>query len=331
MTETSPAARLIEAVLFAAAHPVAEEDLSQRLPEGTELAPILAEIEALYEGRGVNLTKISGKWAFRTSPDLAAALNPEQVVQRKLSRAAVETLAIIAYHQPITRAEIEEVRGVALSKGTLDQLMEAGWIKPKGRRQAPGRPATWVSTDEFLEHFGLDRIEDLPNLEELRAAGLLDSRAGVATIAMNQEEAEAMVDVAERERDEEEAKDREERRQAQLGEEDEEGAQVEKAAAADSDDDEGAGADDDDAADEGSGDDEDSDDEDCDDDDDESEDENKSEDDEDADDDDDSDDDGDDDVDEDDDDEEEDEDEDEDEKSDEDGEKDESPPKRSKE
>ncbi len=258
MTETSPAARLIEAVLFAAAHPVAEEDLAQRLPEGTELAPILAEIGALYEGRGVNLTKISGKWAFRTSPDLAAALNPEQVVQRKLSRAAVETLAIIAYHQPITRAEIEEVRGVALSKGTLDQLMEAGWIKPKGRRQAPGRPATWVSTDEFLEHFGLDRIEDLPNLEELRAAGLLDSRAGVATIAMNQEEAEAMADVAERERDEEEAKEREERRQAQLGEEDVEGAPAETAAAPEGED-EGADGEDAEADDADSGDDEDDD------------------------------------------------------------------------
>ncbi len=317
MTEPSPAARLIEAVLFAAAHPVSEEDLSQRLPEGTELAPILAEIEALYEGRGVNLTKISGKWAFRTSPDLAAALNPEQVVQRKLSRAAVETLAIIAYHQPITRAEIEEVRGVALSKGTLDQLMEAGWIKPKGRRQAPGRPATWVSTDEFLEHFGLDRIVDLPNLEELRAAGLLDSRAGVATIAMNQEEAEAMADVAERERDEEEAKEREERRQAQLGDEDEEGASIEPAAGA-SDEDEGAeeAEDGDDA-----GDDEDPDDEDEDEDDEDSDDEDEDSDDEDVENDEDDDDDLDD---------EDDEDEDEDEEGDdEDGEKDESSPKRS--
>ena len=311
MTEPSPAARLIEAVLFAAAHPVSEEDLAQRLPEGTELAPILAEIEALYEGRGVNLIKISGKWAFRTSPDLAAALNPEQVVQRKLSRAAVETLAIIAYHQPITRAEIEEVRGVALSKGTLDQLMEAGWIKPKGRRQAPGRPATWVSTDEFLEHFGLDRIEDLPNLEELRAAGLLDSRAGVATIAMNQEEAEAMADVAERERDEEEAKEREERRQAQLGDEEEEGAPIERAAGA-SDEDEGA----EEAEDDADSDDEDSDDEDSDDEDEDSDDEDV-EDDEDVDDD----------LDD-----EDDEDEDEDEEGDdEDGEKGESPPKRSQE
>jgi segregation and condensation protein B len=216
MTDPSPAVRLIEAVLFASAHPVAEEDLSARLPEGADLAAILGEIEALYEGRGVNLTRISGRWAFRTAPDLAAALSPEQTVQRKLSRAAVETLAVIAYHQPITRAEVEQVRGVALSKGTLDMLMEAGWIKPKGRRQAPGRPVTWVTTEAFLEHFGLDRIEDLPSLEELRAAGLLDHRPGVATMAMRQEEAEAVEAAAEKEREEDEARTREERRRAQI-------------------------------------------------------------------------------------------------------------------
>lgn len=216
MTEPSPAVRLIEAVLFASAHPVAEEDLSARLPEGADLAAILAEIEALYDGRGVALMKVSGKWAIRTAPDLAAALRPEQTVQRKLSRAAIETLAIIAYHQPITRAEVEQVRGVALSKGTLDMLMEAGWIKPKGRRQAPGRPVTWVTTEEFLAHFGMDRIEDLPNLEELRAAGLLDHRPGIATMAMRQEEAEAVEAIAEKERDEEDARDREERRRAQI-------------------------------------------------------------------------------------------------------------------
>ena len=216
MTEPSPAVRLIEAVLFASAHPVAEADLAARLPEGTDLAAILAEIEALYEGRGVALAKVSGKWAMRTAPDLAAALRPEQTVQRKLSRAAIETLAIIAYHQPITRAEVEQVRGVALSKGTLDMLMEAGWIKPKGRRQAPGRPVTWVTTEDFLQHFGIDRIEDLPNLEELRAAGLLDHRPGIATMAMRQEEAEAVEAMAERERDEEDARDRDERRRAQL-------------------------------------------------------------------------------------------------------------------
>ena len=229
MTEPSPAARLIEAVLFAASHPVSEEDLAQRLPEGADLAPVLAEIETMYDGRGVTLTKISGKWAFRTAPDLAAALSPEQQVQRKLSRAAVETLAIIAYHQPITRAEVEQVRGVALSKGTLDMLMEATWIKPKGRRQAPGRPVTWVTTDEFLEHFGLDRIEDLPNLDELRAAGLLDHRGGI-TMAMRQEEADAVEAEAEKERDEEDARTREERRQAQLEDEEDEARGAEAAA-----------------------------------------------------------------------------------------------------
>lgn len=208
------AARLIEAVLFASAQPVAEEDLAERLPEGTDLKAVLAEIAALYEGRGVNLVRIAGRWAFRTAPDLAPALQPEQTVQRKLSRAAVETLAIIAYHQPITRAEIEQVRGVALSKGTLDMLMEAGWIKPKGRRQAPGRPVTWVSTEDFLLHFGLDKIEDLPNLEELRAAGLLDKSAGIATIAMRQEEADAVASIAGKEHDEEDARIRQERLEA---------------------------------------------------------------------------------------------------------------------
>jgi segregation and condensation protein B len=216
MTEISSAARLIEAVLFASANPVAEEDLLARLPEGTDLQPILAEIDALYQGRGVILMKIAGRWAFRTAPDLATSLRPEQTVQRKLSRAAIETLAIIAYHQPITRAEVEQVRGVALSKGTLDMLMEATWIKPKGRRQAPGRPVTWVTTDEFLQHFGIDRIDDLPNLDELRAAGLLDHRPGVATMAMRQEEADAVEAAAEREREDEDVRVREERRQAQI-------------------------------------------------------------------------------------------------------------------
>jgi len=221
MDKDSPEVRLVEAVLFASAAPVSEEDLAARLPEGTDLAAVLAAITAMYEGRGVNLMRIAGKWAFRTAPDLAPAIRPEQVVQRRLSRAAVETLAIIAYHQPITRAEVEQVRGVALSKGTLDMLMEAGWIKPKGRRQAPGRPVTWVTTEDFLSHFGIDRIEDLPNLEELRAAGLLDHRPGIATMAMRQEEAEAIEAAAEKEREEEEAREREERRRHQLEDEEE--------------------------------------------------------------------------------------------------------------
>jgi len=226
------ATRLIEAVLFASAQPVAEEDLAERLPEGTDLQAVLAEIATLYDGRGVNLVKIAGRWAFRTAPDLAPALQPEQTVQRKLSRAAVETLAIIAYHQPITRAEIEQVRGVALSKGTLDMLMEAGWIKPKGRRQAPGRPVTWVSTDDFLLHFGLDKIEDLPNLEELRSAGLLDKSMGIATLAMRQEEADAVNSAASKEHDEEDARIRQERLEASVEEAAAEERALDEAAAA---------------------------------------------------------------------------------------------------
>jgi segregation and condensation protein B len=226
------AARLIEAVLFASSQPVAEEDLAERLPEGTDLQAVLAEIAALYDGRGVTLVRIAGRWAFRTAPDLAPALQPEQTVQRKLSRAAVETLAIIAYHQPITRAEIEQVRGVALSKGTLDMLMEAGWIKPKGRRQAPGRPVTWVTTDDFLLHFGLDKIEDLPNLEELRAAGLLDKSMGIATIAMRQEEADAVNSAASKEHDEEDARIRQERQEASAEEAAKEERELDAAAAA---------------------------------------------------------------------------------------------------
>lgn len=172
--------RLVEAILFAAAEPVAEASLSERLGEGVDLAPILDDLRRTYSARGVNLIQVAGKWAFRTAPDLAALFAREREVSRKLSRAAIETLAIIAYHQPVTRAEIEEVRGVSLSRGTLDSLLEVGWIKPGRRRNAAGRPGTWISTEAFLNHFGLDRIEDLPGIDELRAAGLLDVRpAGV--------------------------------------------------------------------------------------------------------------------------------------------------------
>ena len=163
--------RLLEAILFAAAEPLTREAIALRMPKSADLESLIDEIEQIYTGRGINLIRVAGKLTLRTAPDLVDALKIERTVSRKLSRAAIETLAIIAYHQPITRAEVEQVRGVALSKGTLDMLMEATWIKPKGRRQAPGRPVTWVTTDEFLEHFGLDRIEDLPNLDELRAAG----------------------------------------------------------------------------------------------------------------------------------------------------------------
>ena len=155
--------RLIEALLFASAQPLD--------------ASTLAELAEMYAGRGVNLVRIAGGFVFRTAPDLAQKLRIETQVTRKLSRAAVETLAIIAYHQPVTRAEIEQIRGVGLSKGTLDFLFEQNWIRPMGRRRAPGKPVTWGTTEFFLEHFGLAALEDLPGMDELKAAGLLDPRA----------------------------------------------------------------------------------------------------------------------------------------------------------
>jgi segregation and condensation protein B len=166
--------RLVEALLFAADQPLGEEALSRHLDETAELPELLRELAQQYVGRGINLVKLAGGWAFQTAPDLAPKLRIERPVARKLSRAAVETLAIIAYHQPVTRAEIEQIRGVALGKGTLDALMEAGWIRPKGRRVGPGRPLLWATTPEFLVHFGMDSLNELPGVEELRAAGLLD-------------------------------------------------------------------------------------------------------------------------------------------------------------
>lgn len=168
--------RLLEAVMFASAEPVSERALSHRLPEGVNVKALLVNLKGFYEGRGVTLVRRGGSWAFRTAPDLGARLNLEVEVSRKLSRAAIETLAIIAYHQPVTRAEIEEIRGVSLSKGTLDLLFEEGWIKPRGRRDTPGRPMQWGTTDNFLDHFGLESVSQLPGLKELRAMGLLDSR-----------------------------------------------------------------------------------------------------------------------------------------------------------
>ena len=167
--------RLLEAILFAAAEPLSEAQLAARLPEDTDLKELLAALQAYYEGRGVQLVRRGKSWAFRTADDIRPLLEREIVVPRKLSRAAIETLAIIAYHQPITRAEIEEVRGVSLSKGTLDVLLEAEWIKPGKRRETPGRPVTWKTTDDFLDHFGLEDIRDLPGIKELKAAGLLES------------------------------------------------------------------------------------------------------------------------------------------------------------
>lgn len=181
MSEYDPGhLRLLEAILFASAEPLTERALASRMPEGADIAGLLQELRAIYADRGVNLMHAGKSWAFRTAPDLGQQLNVEVKVPRKLSRAAVEVLAIIAYHQPVTRAEIEEIRGVGLSRGTLDLLFEAGWIQPKGRRQTPGRPVTWATTDNFLDHFGIEDIGDLPGMEELKAAGLLDAGPAIS-------------------------------------------------------------------------------------------------------------------------------------------------------
>ena len=167
--------RILEALLFAASEPLDEIKLAAHLKDGDDVAGLLAELQAAYAGRGINLIKVAGKWCFRTAEDLGYLLERHALEERKLSRAALETLAIIAYHQPVTRAEIEEIRGVTTSKGTLDVLMETGWIRPRGRRRAPGKPVTYGTTEDFLIHFGLDGIKDLPGLAELKGAGLLDS------------------------------------------------------------------------------------------------------------------------------------------------------------
>jgi segregation and condensation protein B len=168
--------RVIEALLFASAEPVGERALARYLPEGVKLKTVLEELQRLYAGRGINLVPAGKTWAFRTAPDLGARLKIEVEVARKPSRPAVETLAIVAYHQPVTRAEIEEIRGVQISRGTLDWLFERGWVRPGPRREVPGRPVTWLTTDAFLDHFGLASEKDLPGVEELAAAGLLDAR-----------------------------------------------------------------------------------------------------------------------------------------------------------
>ncbi|MDA7948994.1 MAG: SMC-Scp complex subunit ScpB [Hyphomicrobiaceae bacterium] len=166
--------RVLEALLFAAGEPLAEEHLAEHIPEGEDIRALVEELQASYAGRGINLVRTAGKWTFRTADDLSFLLQRFAIEQRRLSRAALETLSIIAYHQPVTRAEIEEVRGVATSKGTLDVLLETGWIRMRGRRRAPGRPVTYGTTQGFLEHFGFDTIGDLPGLDELKGAGLLD-------------------------------------------------------------------------------------------------------------------------------------------------------------
>jgi segregation and condensation protein B len=168
--------RLLEAMLFASSEPLDEASLAARLPQGIDVHAALLDLQQEYASRGVNLVRVNNKWTFRTAGDLAWLLSRETVETRKLSRAAIETLAIIAYHQPVTRAEIEDIRGVTTSKGSVDVLLETGWICPRGRRKSPGRPVTYGTTATFLSHFGLDAVGDLPGLDELRGSGLLDGR-----------------------------------------------------------------------------------------------------------------------------------------------------------
>lgn len=167
--------RMVEALLFASSEPLSLEELTLRLPEGTDVLGLLEALQEMYAPRGVNVVRLAGKWCFRTAEDLSYLMYRNVEEQRKLSRAALETLAIIAYHQPVTRAEIEEIRGVSTSKGTLDVLLETTWIRMRGRRRTPGRPVTYGTTEQFLIHFGLENVKDLPGLEELKGAGLLDS------------------------------------------------------------------------------------------------------------------------------------------------------------
>ncbi len=174
--EEREAQRLVEAAIFAAAEPIEEAALADLVGPGVDLAALLARLVEDYRGRGVEPIRVAGKWLFRTAVDLAPRLSRDVAEPRRLGRAALETLAVIAYHQPVTRAEIEQVRGVAMSKGTLDQLLEAGWVRMRGRRRTPGRPITWGVTDDFLVHFGLETVRDLPGLEELKAAGLLEGQ-----------------------------------------------------------------------------------------------------------------------------------------------------------
>ncbi len=169
--------RMVEALLFAAAEPMTPRALAERMPQGSDPAAALARLTARYAGRGVELRRIGDAWAFRTAPDLGFLMRREQVETRRLSRAAMETLAIIAYHQPVTRAEIEQIRGVAVSKGALDTLIELDWVRLGRRRMTPGRPVTFITTRGFLDHFGLESARDLPGLRELREAGLLSNRA----------------------------------------------------------------------------------------------------------------------------------------------------------
>ena len=174
--------RLLEALLFASQKPISEKQLVERLPNDADISKLVSVLKDIYDGHGINLVQVGGGWAFRTAPELGSHLVLERDVRRKLSRAAVETLSIIAYYQPITRAEIEEIRGVTVSKGTIDVLFEAHWIGPKGRRRSPGRPVTWGTTEQFLDHFGISRLDDLPGVDELKAAGLLTKKPAIQNL-----------------------------------------------------------------------------------------------------------------------------------------------------
>lgn len=177
--------RLVEAILFASPEPLTVNVIRERMPDGADVGGLLMELQKTYEGRGVSLLNMEGHWAFRTAIDLGDALSMKKDIQRKLSKAAMETMAIVAYHQPVTRPEIENIRGVAISNGTIDVLMDCGWVKPGRRRETPGRPLTWVTTPAFLDHFGLIAITDLPGMDELKASGLLDSRPAIAITTGN--------------------------------------------------------------------------------------------------------------------------------------------------
>lgn len=180
--------RLLEAILFASPEPLTVKAIRERIGEEADLGDLLGELKEFYRDRGINLVELGGSWAFRTASDLSDKMVLHREVKRNLSRSALETLAIIAYHQPVTRAEIENIRGVATSRGTLDVLIESGWVRPGGRRETPGRPITWITTSVFMDHFGLGSLSELPGIEELKAAGLLDSRLAIDNIARDNTE-----------------------------------------------------------------------------------------------------------------------------------------------
>lgn len=175
MADRAESLRVIEAMLFAAAEPLSIAAFAEFLPTGVDVSALLADLAANYENRGVNIVQVAGKFSLRTAADMGSLLRREKIEQKRLTKAALETLSIVAYHQPVTRAEIEDIRGVAISKGTLDNLLEIGWVKMRGRRKTPGRPVTYGTTEAFLSHFGLNELTDLPGLQELKAAGLLDA------------------------------------------------------------------------------------------------------------------------------------------------------------